>query len=33
MINPAYSDVALYAAMALVLFLLPRGLLGTEGRI
>ncbi len=33
MINPAYSDVALYGAMALVLFLLPRGLLGTEGRI
>ena len=33
MINPAYSDVALYAAMALVLFLLPRGLLGTEGRL
>ena len=33
MIDPAYSDVALYAAMALVLFLLPRGLLGTEGRI
>jgi len=33
MINPAYSDVALYGAMALVLFLLPRGLLGTEGRL
>jgi branched-chain amino acid transport system permease protein len=33
MIDPAYSDVALYTAMALVLFLLPRGLLGTEGRV
>jgi branched-chain amino acid transport system permease protein len=30
--NPQYSDVMLYAAMALVLFLLPRGLFGTEGR-
>ncbi len=33
MIDPAYSDVALYALMALVLFVLPRGLLGTEGRV
>lgn len=33
MFNAAYSDVMLYAAMALMLFLLPRGLLGTEGRL
>lgn len=33
MINPAYSDAALFGVMALVLFLLPRGLLGTEGRV
>ncbi|MGA8262696.1 MAG: branched-chain amino acid ABC transporter permease, partial [Arenicellales bacterium] len=32
MFNPQYSEVMLYALMALVLFLLPRGLFGTEGR-
>lgn len=32
MFNPAYSDVMLYAAMALVLILRPQGLLGVEGR-
>lgn len=32
MFNPQYSQVMLYALMALVLFLLPRGLFGTEGR-
>lgn len=32
MFNAAYSDVTLYAVMALTLFLLPRGLFGTEGR-
>jgi branched-chain amino acid transport system permease protein len=30
--DPAYSDVMLFAAMALVLILRPQGLLGTEGR-
>jgi branched-chain amino acid transport system permease protein len=32
MFNPAYSDVMLFAAMALVLILRPQGLMGTEGR-
>jgi branched-chain amino acid transport system permease protein len=32
MINPAYSDVMLYAAMAAVLIVRPRGLMGAEGR-
>jgi branched-chain amino acid transport system permease protein len=32
MINPAYSDVMLYAAMAAVLILRPQGLMGAEGR-
>jgi branched-chain amino acid transport system permease protein len=30
--NPVYSDVMLFAAMALVLILRPQGLLGVEGR-
>lgn len=32
MFNPAYSNVMLYAVMALVLVLRPQGLFGTEGR-
>lgn len=32
MFNPAYSHVALFAAMALILVLRPQGLLGVEGR-
>jgi branched-chain amino acid transport system permease protein len=32
MINPAYADVMLYAAMAAVLILRPQGLMGAEGR-
>lgn len=32
MFNPAYSEVMLYAAMALVLVLRPQGLFGVEGR-
>lgn len=32
MFNPAYSQVMLYAVMALVLVLRPQGLFGTEGR-
>ncbi len=32
MFNPAYSQVMLYAAMALVLVLRPQGLFGVEGR-
>ncbi len=32
MFNPAYSQVMLYAAMALVLVLRPQGLFGQEGR-
>lgn len=30
--NPVYSDVMLFAAMALILILKPQGLLGVEGR-
>lgn len=30
--NPVYSDVMLFAAMALILILRPQGLLGVEGR-
>lgn len=32
MFNPAYSDVMLFAVMALVLILRPQGLMGSEGR-
>jgi len=32
MVNPAYSDVMLFAVMTLVLFLRPQGLLGLAGR-
>jgi branched-chain amino acid transport system permease protein len=32
MVNPAYAYVMLFAAMALVLMLRPRGLLGARGR-
>ena len=32
MVNPAYSDVMLFAVMTLVLFLRPQGLLGLPGR-
>ena len=32
MINPQYSDVMLFAAMALVLIFRPQGLMGQEGR-
>ncbi len=32
LVNPVYSDVMLFAAMALVLILRPQGLLGVEGR-
>jgi branched-chain amino acid transport system permease protein len=32
MINPAYTDAMLFAAMALVLIFRPQGILGTEGR-
>jgi len=32
MIQPAYSQVMLFAAMALVLILRPQGLFGVEGR-
>jgi branched-chain amino acid transport system permease protein len=32
MINPAYSQVMLFAAMTLVLVLRPQGLLGSAGR-
>jgi branched-chain amino acid transport system permease protein len=32
MVNPAYSDVMLFAMMTLVLFLRPQGLLGLAGR-
>ena len=32
MIDPAYSYVALFAVMTIVLMLRPRGLLGAEGR-
>ncbi len=32
MIEPAYSDVALFAAMALVLIVRPQGLFGVQGR-
>jgi branched-chain amino acid transport system permease protein len=31
--NSAYSDVMLYAVMALLLVLRPQGLFGTEGRV
>src|SRR5665213_2615722 len=31
-VDPAYSDVMLFAAMALVLILRPQGMMGTEGR-
>lgn len=32
LVNPVYSDVMLFAAMALVLIFRPQGLLGVEGR-
>jgi branched-chain amino acid transport system permease protein len=32
MVNPQYSDVMLFAAMALVLIFRPQGLMGQEGR-
>lgn len=32
MVDPAYSDVMLFAVMALVLILRPQGLMGAEGR-
>lgn len=32
LVNPVYSDVMLFAAMAVILILRPQGLLGVEGR-
>jgi len=32
MVNPGYAYVMLFAAMALVLMVRPRGLLGAKGR-
>jgi len=32
LINPVYSDVMLFAAMALILIIRPQGLMGVEGR-
>ena len=33
MLNPAYADAAIYAAMTLVLIVRPRGLFGAHGRV
>ena len=32
LIDPVYSDVMLFAAMALILIFRPQGLMGVEGR-
>src|SRR5690625_7490483 len=32
LVDPVYSDVMLFAAMALILILKPQGLMGVEGR-